>query len=96
MKTQLEMPSRINYMKFNIEGGFANVIPFKNTSYTSTDDLGFKNFGLIDWIPNILTNEAEDFTFQIPNKNQKKIKLLIEGFSSDGKLISEVRTIEVQ
>jgi len=96
MKTQLEMPSRINYMKFNIEGGFANVIPFKNTSYASTDDLGFKNFGLIDWIPSILTNEAEDFTFQIPNKNQKKIKLLIEGFSSDGKLISEVRTIEVQ
>lgn len=96
MKTQLELPSRINYMKFTVEGGFANTTPFKNPPYASTDDEGFKKFGLIDWIPNILTNEGETFTFSIPNKNQKKVKLLIEGFSSDGQLISEIKTINLQ
>ena len=96
LKSKIELPSKINYMKLNIENGFAKTMPYKNSTYSSTDGIGFKNFGVIDWIPNIITNEDGSFSFQIPNLNQKKVKLLIEGFSGDGKLISEIRTIDLQ
>jgi len=85
-----------NAMSFPISKGFAVVKPFKNKNYASTSDKGFLNFGLITWIPSIITNDATDFTFKIPDMNQKKVKILIEGFSGDGKLISEIRTIDLQ
>ncbi|MFC6096951.1 hypothetical protein ACFPVY_09875 [Flavobacterium qiangtangense] len=85
-----------NITTYPIPKGFSAIKPFKNVSYNSTSDLGFKNFGLINWIPNIIANENGHFAFQIPNMNQKKVKILIEGFSADGKLISEIKTIELE
>lgn len=85
-----------NVMSFLIQKGFSNNKPFKNLDYVSTSDKGFTDFGLINWIPNIITNEDGSFSFQIPNLNQKKVKILIEGFSGDGKLISEIKTIDLQ
>jgi len=83
-----------NAMSFPIAKGFAVIKPYKNPDYASTADKGFLNFGIINWIPSLTTNDATDFNFAIPNMNQKKIKILIEGFTGDGRLISEVKTID--
>lgn len=81
---------------YKITNAFSKIDTFKGEDYSSTQDKGFQNFGVINWIPSITTQESGEFKFEIPNMNQKKIKLLIEGFSADGKLISETRTIEFQ
>lgn len=83
-----------NAMSFPITKGFAVIKPYKNPDYASTTDKGFLNFGIINWIPSLTTNDTADFNFNIPNRNQKKIKILIEGFTGDGRLISEVKTID--
>lgn len=83
-----------NALSYTITKGFSKISPFKNISYQSTSDIGFQNFGLLNWIP-ITTNEISEFKFKIPVTDQKRVKLLIEGFASDGKLISEIRFIDL-
>ena len=81
---------------FTVTKGFNMVMDFKNSIYTVTSDKGFENFGVINWIQTILPDENGDFKFQIPNLNQKNVKLLIEGFNSEGKIISEVKTLSLE
>ena len=56
-------------------------------------DKGFENFGLIDWEPSIMTDENGEFNFTVPYIYPGTMKILIEGFSADGKLISEIKTL---
>ncbi|QYJ67182.1 hypothetical protein [Flavobacterium litorale] len=76
-----------------VKDGFKRIIPFENTMYLSTATKGFENFGTIDWKPLVTTNEKGEFELELPITGQDSVKLLIEGFSPDGKLISEVKTI---
>lgn len=79
-----------------IKNGFAKNENFKNTSYKSYADKGFENFGIINWIPNILPDDnTGEFEFQIPDMNQRKIRILLQGFASDGTIISEEKTITI-
>jgi len=82
-------------IEFEIKNAFSKIDVFKNNDYASTANKGFQNFGVVSWIPSIITQENGEFKFSIPNMDQKKVKLLIEGFSADGKLISEIRTIDL-
>ncbi|KGO87638.1 hypothetical protein Q765_05775 [Flavobacterium rivuli WB 3.3-2 = DSM 21788] len=79
-----------------LKNGYSKILPFKNVGYLSTQNEGFVNFGVISWIPNVMTDENGAFKFDIPKTGQKNIKLFIEGFSADGKLISETKTITVK
>jgi hypothetical protein len=79
---------------FIIKDGFKKIEPFKNADYIATfDDKGFENFGLIDWQPLITTDEKGAFKFTVPKLYSGDVKVLIEGFGPDGKMISEVKTI---
>lgn len=96
-KTGSSSPSnKSNTIPYEIKNAFSKIEPFKNKIYASTENKGFQNFGIIHWLPNIYNHDKGDFKFQIPNLGQKKVKLLIEGFSSDGKLISEIRTVDLE
>jgi hypothetical protein len=77
-----------------IKPGFEKPKAFQNVTYNSVDDKGFQNFGIIDWQPSIRTNENGEFNFSIPKMSSQPLKLLIEGFSADGKLISEIKIID--
>ncbi|MFP9115597.1 hypothetical protein ACLI1A_16780 [Flavobacterium sp. RHBU_3] len=78
-----------------ITDGFEKYPVFKNEKY-NYNSAGFENFGVIDWQAEIMTDENGNFKFKIPNINRKKVKVLIEGFSADGKLISEIKTLELK
>lgn len=78
---------------FIITDGFQQVVPFKNTEYFTTYNKGFENFGLIDWEPLINSDEKGEFSFEIPYTGQDTVKVLIEGMSPEGKIISETKTI---
>jgi len=80
---------------YEIKNAFSKVAKFKNSTYASTENKGFQNFGTIHWIPKIQSENGQ-FSFKFPDMNQKKVLILIEGFSADGKLISEIKTIELE
>lgn len=80
---------------FEIKNAFSRIENFKNIDYKSTENKGFQNFGIVNWVPSIVTQETGEFKFDIPQTQQKKLRILIEGFSEGGKLISEIRTITI-
>jgi hypothetical protein len=88
-------PTKDESKELTIENGFAEILPFKNAEYNNNGGDGFDNFGLIHWIPTVLSEVNGSFKFQFPSGNEKNIKLLIEGFTSDGKLISEIITLSL-
>lgn len=93
-KEFLKTNTNTSNVAFTIKDGFEKVVPFENTEYFSTSgDKGFENFGLIDWHPTVVTDEKGNFKINVPKMYSGSIKVIIEGFSPDGKLISEVKTI---
>lgn len=86
------LPNSKSKMK-TIVGGFEVIPTFENAEYTSEFTPEFENFGLIYWSPWILTDQNGNLKITIENKNHKKAKIIIEGFTMDGKLISEEREI---
>lgn len=86
--------SKNNTPEIMIKNGFERTIPFQNIVYNTTYDKGFDNFGVVDWEPTIMTDENGNFKFSIPKIYRKPIKVLIEGFSADGKLISEIKILD--
>lgn len=88
--------SKARAAPFLVNYGFEDYKPFKNSTYTSTDDEGFKNFGVINWIPKISNENKVFFNFKIPNMNQKTIRILIEGMSKTGEFISTTKTIPLE
>ena len=95
LKKGAKVNSKNKTVDIVVKNGFKRMQPFENVVYNSTADAGFENFGIIDWEPNIMTDENGEFSFTIPKIYNKPIKVLIEGFSADGKLISEVKTINL-
>lgn len=96
MKKTWERRSKgIQDTNFIVKNGYETIKPFENIMYATTSDKGFQDFGLIDWEPLILPDGNGEFTLEVPRTAQKKVKLLIEGFSADGKLISEIKTIDI-
>ncbi|HLP64019.1 hypothetical protein [Flavobacterium sp.] len=79
-----------------ISGGFKTITPFENAEYLSEYSTGFENFGLIYWLPWVLTDENGNVKIAITNKNHVKTKVVIDGFSNDGKLISEEKEVELK
>lgn len=87
--------ARVNSNHAVVKNGFAENQAFENVIYTSTNDQGYENFGLIDWKPVIMTDENGEFEFTVPQTGQKNVRFIIEGFSADGKLLSDVKTINL-
>ncbi|KGO88912.1 hypothetical protein [Flavobacterium suncheonense] len=79
-----------------LTGGFQKDEIFKNPKYANFNDPGFQNYGTIQWLPKVLTDSDGTFTFSIPNFNQEKVKIILEGIDSDGQILSETKIIEVK
>lgn len=79
-----------------IASGFAKIRPFENPIYSSTNNKGFQDFGVIQWIPTVLTDENGEFQFEIPPTGAKTITVYIEGFTPEGNFISETKTLSIE
>lgn len=80
---------------FTFKNGFQPNVAYENSHYGNLHDDGFLKFGTIHWNPSINTNENGEFSFSFPNLNQKTVKVVIEGISSEGRLISETKTLPI-
>lgn len=84
---------KIKSKPFVVKDGFQPFSPYENPKYENIHDQSFLKFGTIHWKPNVETDENGEFNFSIPNLHQKSVKIIIEGISSDGRLISETKTL---
>jgi hypothetical protein len=73
--------------------GFAKTKPFQTTKFAFSKE--FEVFGAMQWFPNVFLDAEQLFEVKFPNSNQKEIQVLIEGFTIDGQLISEIKKISV-
>ncbi|MEQ6124315.1 hypothetical protein AAON49_08960 [Pseudotenacibaculum sp. MALMAid0570] len=72
---------------------FSTAKKFYTPFYSSRRTKFFKEYGVIDWIPNISVSEDGIATFKIPNNYRDEINLYIEGIINGKGLISQTKTI---
>ncbi|GLB48558.1 hypothetical protein [Neptunitalea lumnitzerae] len=63
--------------------------------YNKSDIDTFESYGVLNWIPNVQQNEAGEYYVIIP-KHYSNINLYIEGMDENGKLFSEVLTVNTK
>ena len=95
-RSKLSNKKTFRIAPYSVNYGFEEYKHFKNNLYISTDDEGFKNFGVINWIPKITNENNVFFNFKIPDMKQKTVKILIEGMSKSGEFISTVKEIQLE
>jgi hypothetical protein len=83
--------SKLNYLL--LTKGFTKSGPYKITEFGTQKELDY--FGTLSWSPNVTIHEFSSFEINFPKRNQEEITVLIEGFSDDGRLLSEIKTISV-
>jgi len=85
----------INYKfsKLFVTNGYAKNIDYKISEFLTQKE--FSYFGTLNWTPNTTLKENGVFQMKFPKGNQTVIQVLIEGFSEDGQLISEIKKIPV-
>lgn len=83
----------IKYSSLIVKKGFAKNINFKNSLFETQNE--FYYFGTLNWSPNINLKDNTNYEIKFPKANQKEIQVLLEGFSEDGQLVSEIRKIPV-
>lgn len=60
--------------------------------YIYNDDF-FKEYGVIDWIPNCTLDSKGNLNFTVYNPTNSNIKLFIEGITEEGDFLSEMKVI---
>jgi hypothetical protein len=84
---------RTNYDSLIVTNGYSVKTDFKNSNFETQKE--FYTFGTLDWHTFKLSNEEDQFKFYFPKGNQSEINVIIEGFTNDGQLISEIRKIPI-
>lgn len=72
---------------------FTVPIAYKNSNFSTKDEVDF--FGTLNWLPKMAIKENQNLEIKLPKMNQSEIQVQIEGFSEDGQLISEMKTIPI-
>ena len=75
--------------KFTINKGYDLPGNFIRPSYFSFEDIGYKNWGVIGWFPQLKPDENGIITFKIPADGQKKLKLQLVGTTMEGELFKQ-------
>jgi len=83
---------KIKFAKLIVTKGFAKDFIYKTPIFENQDELNY--FGTLGWFANIELNDSH-YEIKIPKNHQKEIQVLIEGFTDEGHLISEVKRIPV-
>ena len=74
--------------------GYSKNIEYKSTPFDTQKE--FYSFGTLNWSPNTTIKENQSFEYKFPKGNQKVIQVFIEGFSTDGQLISEMHNVPIE
>lgn len=78
---------------FIVTNGFTKITPFENAPFETAKE--FNTFGTLSWSPKVEIETSKTVEIKSLKANQKEIQVLLEGFSEDGQLISEIKKIPV-
>ena len=85
-----------NSKVFTIENGHDIPKAFVRPDYFALDNDAFKKYGIIGWVPEIISNEQGVISFKIPDDGQRQLKLHLEGFGEEGTYLSDVLTVDLK
>lgn len=85
----------IEFKNSIIEFGFSKPDAYYAPYYNKTKRKLFTEIGVLNWIPNLISNEYGIFSFKIPNYYYDSINLYINGMADDGSLFSKVESIKL-
>ncbi|WP_335973954.1 hypothetical protein [Gaetbulibacter jejuensis] len=101
IRIYLKQSYKLDYTKkaianeFTVNNGFSTEKKFYVPEFYALSKNDFINYSNIDWKSNIETDQSGNANFKIFNTNIKKAIFVIQGFSSDGKLLSEIKEINL-
>ncbi len=78
-----------------ISGGFANQKEFYTPLFYTKSSGLFESYGTIDWQPELISDKHGNIQFKIKKQDTDKFIFVVEGFSVNGKLISETKELSV-
>lgn len=86
-------------LKFNQKIGlpltFTSPKKYYTPKYVYYNTEFFRDYGVIDWIPNAQLDASNNLSLKFLDTNTKEINVFIEGTTSKGKLISEEKLISI-
>jgi len=75
--------------------GFQRPKKFYTPRYDAYDSDSFESFGVIHWVPELLTDENGIGSFKIVNTGLENISFFIEGMGADGSLLSSRKSLDL-
>jgi hypothetical protein len=84
----------IKYTTLIVTKGFAKNIAYKPAVFDTQKEYFY--FGTLNWTPVITPKDNTPFEIKFPRGSQKEIRVMVEGFTQDGQLISEMKKIPVE
>ena len=86
---------RNNYIKYAITNGYVRPQQYFMPNYPSYDSAVFNTYCALDWKANVRVGQDIPTSIKFPLSNQKRIQLRIEGMGSDGSLLTQQMTIDI-
>ncbi|MEZ4792021.1 MAG: hypothetical protein R2783_00645 [Gelidibacter sp.] len=81
--------------EFTIKNGFSTEKEFYVPEFYMQSKADFLRYGTIDWKSNIITDAKGNATYKIYDNGFKEAIMILQGFSADGKLLSEIKEIKL-
>lgn len=78
-----------------VSGGFANQKEFYSPLFYSKSTSLFETYGAIDWQPELISDKNGNIQFKIKSTDVGTFLFIVEGFSVNGKLISEIKELSL-
>jgi hypothetical protein len=78
-----------------VSGGFADQKEFYSPLFYAKSSNLFDDYGAIDWQPELISDKNGNIEFKIKNTGVDKLLFVIEGFSINGKFVSEIKEISI-
>ncbi len=84
-----------NNRKFDFPLTFSSNKKFYTPKYTTYNTSFYKEYGVINWIPNVMLDNEGNLSFKIHNPANTNILLFIEGITQDGKYIVAKKILNI-
>jgi hypothetical protein len=95
-KHSLEKMKLRDYGDVVIKDGFSIEKKFYVPAYYFKSDEVLSKFACLDWTSDITTNDLGMYSYKMKDLGLEAIVLVIQGFTTTGELISEIRTIKME
>ncbi|NAS14361.1 hypothetical protein [Poritiphilus flavus] len=84
------------YISTIIKQGYAKPSQYYEPLYTSLSPETLENYGSIAWLPDLVSGQDGTTSFSFLKSGQNSVKVFVEGFDEQGRLVSVMKTVEIQ